>query len=490
MSSSASLSTPALSTLNSDRSTFDLAAYHKFIAQKRVEHVPCGFDPPEKLINSRLFPWQQSILRWSLRKGRCSLFLDTGLGKTALQLSYADAVVRHTNKRALVLAPLAVANQTLDEAGKFGINDVAICREGSQVKPTAGITITNYERIHKFDLSMFDIVVPDESSCIKSMNSKTTQSLLDGFFKTPYKLPCTATPAPNDQMELGNHAEFCGAMSRSEMLSMFFVHDGGDTSKWRLRGHARNKFYEWMASWAVAIRKPGDIGYSNEGYDLPPLNFHEHIVESPVLAGQLFATEARTLGEKRESKRKSVNARIEVIGQEIEKSGEFPWLVWCELNKESTEATAAYKQWGAVEVTGSEHMDAKEEKLIAFSKGQIPILVTKGDICGFGMNWQHCRKQGHLGVTDSWEKFYQMIRRSYRFGQTRKVDIHVASSEADQRTVRNLRRKQADSDHMNESMVKHMGDITRKELGGVPVMDRSYEPQRMIEIPEWVKSGW
>lgn len=476
---------------NAQQQSPDLTDYHRFISRKRVEHVPCGFDPSEKLINQRLFPWQQSILRWALRKGRASLFLDTGLGKTALQLSYADAVVRHTGKRALLLAPLAVGNQTFEESQKFGINDVHICREGSQVKTQAGITITNYERLHKFDLSMFEIVVPDESSCIKSMDSKTTQGLIDGFSHTPYKLPCTATPAPNDQMELGNHAEFCGAMSRSEMLSMFFVHDGGDTSKWRLRSHARNKFYEWMASWAVAIRKPGDIGYSNEGYDLPPLNFHEHVVASPTQKGQLFATEAKTLGEKRDVRRDTITSRIDCLAGQIEQtSDDEKWLVWCELNQESTEATAAYKEWGAVEVTGSEHMDAKEEKLKAFSCGQIPILVTKGEICGFGMNWQHCRKQGHIGVTDSWEKFYQMIRRSYRFGQTREVDIHVVTSEADQGTVRNLKRKQQEADSMNSAMVKSMGDITRKELNSLPVMTRNYEPQRKIELPAWVKSGW
>ena len=306
-------------------------SYQEFIARKRVSHIQSGFDPPDSMINQKLFPWQQDVQRLALRRGRSSLFLDTGLGKTALQLSWADAVHRALNQDVLVLAPLAVGKQTEREAVKFEIDDCRACRDSSEVKP--GITITNYERLHRFDTSRFGAVVLDESSLLKAVDGTTRKLITDTFRSTPYKLCCTATPAPNDQMELGSHAEFCGSMTRNEMLSMFFVHDGGETSKWRLRGHARNKFYEWLASWAVAIRKPGDVVYSNDGYDLPPLHFYEHIVATPTQQGRLFATEAKTLGDQRAARRSTISSRVDVIGQQIEKY-RGTWLIWCNLNDE------------------------------------------------------------------------------------------------------------------------------------------------------------
>lgn len=466
----------------------ELEPYADFIARKRVTHIDSGFDPPESYYNPHFKDFQRDAFTWNCRKGRSANFLATGLGKTLLELAFAEACVRHTNSKALILAPLAVSHQTAREAEKFGINDVRVCRENCEVKP--GITITNYERIHKFDLSQFDIVVPDESSCMKHMDSKTTKDMTTEFAKTRYKLPSTATPAPNDQMELGTHAEFIGAMSRTEMLSMFFVHDGGETSKWRLRGHARKKFYEFMASWALAIRKPGDLGYSNSGYDLPPLNFHEHIVESPVLPGRLFATDAVTLQDQREACHETIDSRVAKMCDVIKSSGVFPWIIWSNLNDESTAATSALKSLGAVEITGSHHPDEKEEKLIAFSKGEIPILCTKRSIAGWGLNWQHCCKQFNLGINHSWEEWHQGIMRSHRYGQTKPVDIHTVLSEAQMPVLNSIKGKEIMTQQMVSAMVAAMGDITRCELKKIQVMDRSYNADKSMKLQPWLRSGW
>ena len=462
--------------------------YSDFIARKRVSHIESGFDPPQKYFNPHFKDFQSDAFVWNCRKGRSCNFIATGLGKTLLELAFADACVRHTNSKALILAPLAVSHQTKREADKFGINDVRVCRENCEVKP--GITITNYERLHKFDLSQFDIIVPDESSCIKHMDSKTTKDLTAEFSRTRYKLPSTATPAPNDQMELGTHAEFVGAMSRSEMLSMFFVHDGGDTAKWRLRGHAKTKFYEFLASFALAIRKPGDLGYSNDGYDLPPLNFHEHTVASPVLQGRLFAVDAVTLHDQREACRETIESRVAEMHRIVKESGVTPWIIWCNLNDESRAATDAMRSIGAVEITGSDHPDKKEENLLAFSEGKIPILITKREIAGWGLNWQHCCKQGNLGVNHSWEMWHQGIMRSHRYGQKKPVDVHTVISEAQVPVLANVKRKQSQSESMVASMVAAMGDITQCELKKLQVMDRSYNPNSQMKLQPWIKSGW
>ena len=462
--------------------------YSTFIARKRITHIDSGFEPPEAYYNPHFKDFQRDAFTWNCRKGRSANFLSTGLGKTILELAFSDACIRHTNSKALILAPLAVSHQTAREAEKFGINDVKVCRENHEVKP--GITITNYERIHKFDLSQFDIVVPDESSCIKHFDSKTSSQLISEFSQTRYKLPSTATPAPNDQMELGTHSEFIGAMSRTEMLSMFFVHDGGETSKWRLRGHAKGKFYQYLGSWALAIRKPGDLGYSNEGYDLPPLNYHEHIVESPVLPGRLFATDAVTLQDQREACRESIPARVEKMHEVISGSTVRPWVVWCSLNDESTAATRALKSLGAIELTGSDDPDKKEEILLAFSKGQIPILVTKAVLAGWGLNWQHCRKQFNLGLDHSWEMWHQRIMRSHRYGQTQEVDIHTTLSESQMPVLNSIKRKDEQAMEMVSAMVAAMGDITRAELKKVQVMDRSYNAEKSMRFQPWLKSGW
>lgn len=454
--------------------TSPIRTYEDFLRTKRIAVEPSGFSVPDSDdINPHLFDWQRDIVRWALRVGRAGLFEAPGLGKTLQQLCWADRLVKYGHaRRVLILCPLAVAQQTKREAEKFGIEtDVKVCREGREV--TSGITVTNYERLHKIDASVFDAVVPDESSILKGYDSSTRKQLTDAFHRTPYKLCCTATPAPNDHMELGNHAEFIGAMSRSEMLSMFFVHDGGDTSKWRLRGHAASEFWKWMGSWSLMIRKPADLGYPNDGYDLPPLVWHDIVVESRGgSGGMLFAMEAKTLDEQRQARRDSLADRVERAA-ELANSDKQPWVCWCNLNNESKAITAAIPD--AVEVTGSDPVEHKEEALLAFSDGQIRVLVSKPELAGFGLNWQHCSKVAFVGLSHSWEQLYQAICRCHRFGQTRQVDAYVITSEREGAVVSNIRRKQVDADRMADEMVRHMADITSEQIKGVSRLVSTYK---------------
>lgn len=448
--------------------------YEDFIRTKRIAVEPSGFSVRENDdINPNLFQWQRDIVRWSLRVGRAGLFEAPGLGKTLQQLCWADRLIKYGHaRRVLILCPLAVAQQTKREADKFGIEtDVKVCREGRKV--ASGITVTNYERLHKFDTSVFDAVVPDESSILKGLDSSTRKQLTDAFGRTPYKLCCTATPAPNDHMELGNHAEFIGAMSRSEMLSMFFVHDGGDTSKWRLRGHASTEFWKWMGSWSLMIRKPADLGYPNDGYDLPPLVWHDIVVESHGwAAGTLFAMEAKTMDERRHARRDSLADRVERAA-ELANAIDEPWIEWCNLNDESRALTAAIR--GAIEVTGSDPVEKKEESLLAFMNGQARVLVSKPEIAGFGLNLQFCRKVAFVGLSDSWEQLHQAISRCHRFGQTRQVDAYVITGEREGAVVANIRRKQSDADRMADESVKHMADITSEQIKGVTRLVSTYK---------------
>ena len=354
--------------------------YQKFLQSKLATVPPAGLEPKEP--SSLLFPFQRDIVKWALRRGRACIFADCGMGKTFMQLSWAEQIPGNV----LILAPLAVAAQTYMEGKKLGI-EVRYCRNQKQVMPGT-ITITNYEMVEEFEPAKFDGVVLDESSIIKHFDGKFRNLLIQRFAKTPYRLACTATPAPNDHMELGNHAEFVGAMTRTEMLSMFFVHDGGDTSKWRLKGHAEQDFWRWVCSWAVMIRKPSDLGYDDGQFILPPMHIHDVMVEHEVKGDFLFAMEAQTLQERIAARRDSVAARVDKCAELVTASNE-PWLIWCNLNSEADAIEDAIND--AVQVKGSDSPQDKAEQLQAFSDGQIRVLVTKPSIAGFGMNWQHCR---------------------------------------------------------------------------------------------------
>jgi superfamily II DNA or RNA helicase len=459
-----------------------LTRYSEFLSRKRQLVKPTGFSVEH--VNSKLFDWQADIVRWALRVGRCDLFEQPGLGKTIQQLSWAEQVIIHGGvKRLLVLCPLAVAQQTKREAEKFGILvHVKVCREQSEV--SRGITITNYERLHKFDLSQFDAVVLDESSILKGMASKTREEITRGLNHCRYKLPCTATPAPNDYMELGNHAEFTGVMSRGEMLSMFFVHDGGDTSKWRLRGHAEESFWKWMGEWSVMIRKPSDIGYPDAGFDLPPLHIHETAVENDLQQeGFLFALPAKTMAERRSARKNSTEDRVSQAA-ELANGSDKTWLIWCDLNLESELLAKSIPD--AVEVRGSDSMESKEEALDGFSSGKIRVLVTKPTIAGFGMNWQHCSNMAFVGLSDSYEQFYQAVRRCWRFGQTLPVNVHVITSELEGAVVANIKRKEQDAEQMIDAMVRNMADITSANIKGSKRLTTPYQPKAQMELPRWI----
>lgn len=460
-----------------------MVEYREFLARKRIRVEKTGFKA--KSLNSSLFEWQADIVNWATQVGRCDLFEQPGLGKTIQQLSWADQVVRNGGvKRLLLLAPLAVAAQTQREAEKFGIaTQCKVCREQAEVD--SGVTISNYERLHRFDVSAFDAVVLDESSILKGMG-QTRNLLTDSFRNAKYKLPCTATPAPNDFMELGNHAEFTGVMSRSEMLSMFFVHDGGETSKWRLRGHAEQEFWRWMGEWSLMIRKPSDLGYEDGGFDLPPLNIQEIVVESDSKPeGMLFGKEAETLDERRKARRASIEGRV-AKAADIANATDEPFLVWCDLNDESAMLTASIR--GAIEVKGSDPTEHKESAMDGFTNGSVRVLVTKPSIAGFGMNWQHCRKMAFVGLSDSFEQFFQAVRRCWRFGQKNPVDAYVITSEMEGAVVSNIKRKERDAEKMLDAMVANMADITAANIKGSSRLMNYYEPKKKMEIPEWMRA--
>lgn len=456
--------------------------YQSFVANKLQFIPPSGLpDPPA--LHPSLYPHQHDLTRWALKRGRAALFADTGLGKTAMQLEWA----RHVPvKRTIILAPLAVAAQTVAEGERLGI-EVRECRDGADVRD--GITITNYERLHRFDPRMFDAVVLDESSIIKHHDAKTLRLLLDAFAQTPWKLCATATPAPNDYTELGTHAEFLGICTRAEMLSEFFTHDGGETQVWRLKKHARAEYWRWVASWAALVQKPSDLGYDDDGYALPPFEMHQHVIEAnqdEVLAsGQLFAFEAQTLMERRQARKASVGARVQAVA-DIVNADDQPWIVWCDLNAESEALVAAIH--GAIEVRGSQDIDEKERRLRSFQTGETRVMVTKPSIAGFGLNWQHCARVAFVGVTDSWEAYYQAVRRCWRFGQKQIVQVHVFSSEMEGAVVANLARKESDAAIMSAELSAMTADAVRENVTGSTRSTNTYDPTIEMEIPTWLTS--
>jgi hypothetical protein len=314
-------------------------SYESFIASKQFADIPSGFDCDVPV--GPLFDFQAACVKWALKRGRAALFEDTGLGKTLQQTTWAKYVCEHTGGNVIIAAPLCVAQQTVEESAKFGIA-IKYCRHDSEVEP--GITITNYEMLEHFDLDQFVGVVLDESSILKAHTSKTRAFITQAFRRTPYKLSCTATPSPNDWMELGNQAEFLGVMSAVEMLSTFFTHDGGDTGNWRLKGHGKVKFWEWMATWAICIRSPADLGFDGSRYLLPPLELVEHVVESDEAPeGQLFTMIAQSLTERRQAKKSTIDQRIELAAG-IANSTDEPVIVWCHLNEESERLTKAIRR--------------------------------------------------------------------------------------------------------------------------------------------------
>lgn len=458
--------------------------YHAFVSHKIAYVAPSGIDAGFS-VPASLFQHQSALTAWALRRGRAAIFADTGLGKSRMQLAWADAVARHTKRPVLILAPLAVASQTVQEGAALSV-EIQHVRDGAEVGP--GINITNYDRLHRFDTGAFGGVVLDESSCIKHHTSKTLQALLDGFGRTPFKLCATATPAPNDWTELGTHAEFLGICTRAEMLAEFFTHDGGDTQTWRLKGHARQAFWQWVCSWGALIRKPSDLGFDDSAYALPPLHLHEHHVETEMATnGMLFAMEAQTLSERRDARRASMEDRVAECARIVNADAAEPWVVWCDLNAEGDALTSAIK--GAVQISGSDDPDVKESRLHDFAAGKFRVLVSKPSICGWGLNWQHSARMAFVGVTDSYEAYYQAVRRCWRFGQKRPVHVHIFASQAEGAVVANLKRKERESASMADALSAETHDAVMAEVTGSARQTNPYNPAQRVAVPDFLRSA-
>lgn len=459
-------------------------AYEAFLKRKAVSDPMTGLiDVPE--LPECLFPHQRDIVTWALRRGRSALFAGTGLGKSLMELAWADAIHRVKGGMIILLAPLAVSNQMLREADKFGIPArIVSCQD----ECGDGINITNYQKLDHFDISQFIGIILDESSILKNQNGHYRTKLIQAAAQVPFRLAATATPAPNDFMELGNHAEFLGVMKYTDMLSTFFTHDGGETQKWRLKGHAENDFWKWMASWAVMLRKPSDLGYPNDGYDLPPLNYHMHTVAADYDNNDmntLFPLQASSLSERLAARRGTVDERCQHAASITPPDGQFVW--WCSLNSEAELLAKLIP--GSVNLHGGMSDDKKESVIADFLDGKTRVLISKTSICGFGLNFQCCAATGFVGLTDSWEAFYQAVRRFWRFGQDREVNCHIIASELEGATVANIKRKEADADRMAASMVLHMADLSSLAVRGSIRDTPNYNPTQEVRLPAFLENA-
>lgn len=448
--------------------------YTEFLKNKRFVLESSGFDVDKNDLNPMLYEFQKDIVRWALKKGKACIFADCGLGKTPMQLSWGYEIHKRLGGKVLILAPLAVTEQTKREAEKFGYNSKVVAEQSECID---GINITNYEKLDRFIAREFVAVVLDESSILKSYSGKVRNAIIQTFHEVPYKLACTATPAPNDYMELGNHSEFCGVMTRPEMLSMFFVHDGGQTSKWRLKGHAEDVFWQWLATFSVFVDNPNNIGYKIDGYNLPELNINEIVVD-----GVEPISDSLTLAERRQARKGSLQLRCQKAAEYVNNSNE-QWLVWCDLNDESHKLHELIKD--SVEVQGSDKDTHKSKAMLDFGNGKIKCLVTKPKIAGFGMNWQNCHNMIFTGLSDSYEQYYQALRRCWRFGQKEKVNVYIIISSKEGCVKENIERKQKDFLKMQSEMTELTKEITKKELRSTCRISTPYEPKEHMKLPKW-----
>lgn len=462
-----------------------LADYRGLIAAKRIAFVPRGMQdiPP---LNPALKDHQRHSVEFALKAGCAALFLDTGLGKTLCALEWGRVVVEHTGRPVLMLAPLAVAAQHEREAVKFGIDAKAV-REPDEIT-TPRVYITNYDRLAKFNADDFAGVILDESSILKSFTGATTRALIATFKQTPFRLCCTATPAPNDHAELGQHSEFLGVMSQSQMLTRWFIHDSADTGNWRMKGHAVQDFWNWVSGWARCVSKPSDLGFDDTGYDLPTLDLKRHIVEADrsLDAGaekdgqaRLFRMPDTSATSIHREKRMTTDARADVIADLVAAEPGEPWVIWCDTDYEAD--ALADRIPGAVEVRGSMSAEVKEANLTMFSTGQVRVIITKPSIAGFGLNWQHSARMAFVGLSFSYESFYQAIRRCWRFGQTRAVNVHVACADTEESIWQIVSRKAGDHDAMKLEMTAAMARAARIVPEQAP-----YQPAKPLALPKWL----
>lgn len=431
-----------------------MSDYATFLASKRRAYTGDGIHVASDTLPTQLYPWQSSIVRWALRKGRSAIFADCGLGKSFMQIAWARALDVPT----LILAPLCVAEQTIAEAAKLGVT-VKYAADESALDPAVKIHITNYERLEKFPAGLFQAVVLDESSILKAFDGKTRTKLIETFAGTQYRLCCTATPSPNDIAELANHAEFLGLVTRAEFLATWFVHDD---KGWRMKGHARQPFFRWLASWAVSLRLPSDVGGDDTGYALPPLVIQDATVNaSAAPVGMLFHDiAAKGIQGRMAARCASIEDRVTAAGALAAQPGQ--WLIWCGLNTESSALARAIPN--AVEVTGADSYAEKRTAVEGFVSGRIRVLVSKVKILGFGLNFQHCHQMIFVGLGDSYEQYYQAIRRCWRFGQSHPVTVHVVVSEAETGVVANVRRKEEAAAELARELLTEMHEFELEEL--------------------------
>jgi len=468
-------------------------SYEDFLRAKEFDVKAVGFDVQRKSVSNLLFPFQADIVKWAVKKGRAAIFLDTGLGKTFIQLEYARLIGRRT----LIIAPLSVARQTTTEARKFGLS-VRYVRHESEMD--GGINITNYEMTERFSPNCAEVIVLDESGILKSLSGKTRTKLIRQFRHVQWKLCCTATPAPNDYTELGNHAEFLNVCSMQEMLAMFFINAnrehtsiyGGKVitrkgsnkggQEWRIKHHAEEPFFRWLSRWSVVMMKPSDLGYEDEGFNLPSLNITTHFVPSKGAShGRLFFMGLSGLNHRMQVRAESIPQKAEALRSVLQDYSDQV-IIWCGLNKESAEVQRLLN--GAVEVKGSDEPESKARAFEDFQDGKFQYLITKCKVGGFGMNFQNSHKMVFFGLSDSWEMYYQAIRRQWRFGQAKPVEVHIVLSEHEREIYDNVLRKDRQAQRLRRKMIELLRDFEKNELMGSTMRKEQYEVDTM-ETVDW-----
>jgi hypothetical protein len=455
--------------------------YELFLERKQKHHTLSGFDIDQSELNPLLFPFQKFCVQRALKAGKYALFEDCGLGKTIQQLEWAHQVVKHTGESVLILCPLAVAGQTISEGNKFNL---LVHKYSEDARSMAGVYIANYEQLDNIDCSMFAGIVLDESSILKNFEGETKKKILDSFSKTPYKLACTATPSPNDPMELGNHSEFLDVMSRNQMLAMYFVHDGGETAKWRIKGHAVKQFYQFVGSWAIMLSRPQDIGFDMVGYDLPSLNLLERQIETPQRDnGSLFNDTAISATNFNSELRLTKVERMSEVVDIIKAKPDENFIIWIKQNEEGEMLRKLLPD--AIEVKGSDTNEWKESKLLGFARNEFRILITKTKIASFGLNYQNCRNQIFASLDFSFEGLYQAIRRSYRFGQKNEVDVYLITTD----TMTNVRAAIDTKQKQFEIMRHEMSEAINHNLKGTTMTSGNFDT--LSEQNEWfdIKRG-
>lgn len=454
-------------------------AYAELLARRSVEAPLRGLASVPAL-HPGMFHYQRDVTEFLLAAGSGAAFLDTGLGKSLVALEWGRVVAEHAGKPVLMLAPLAVAAQHVREAHKFGL-EARVVRDQSEV--AVGVNVTNYAKVDHFDPAFFGGVILDESSIIKNFTGATSRKLIDMFSETPFRLACTATPAPNDHMELGQHSQFLGVMPSNEMLSRWFIADQNNMGRYRLKGHAVKPFWNWVASWARCISKPSDLGYDDDGFELPALNLERHIVKSDISidAGEnLFRIPEMSATSIHQEKRLTADQRAEVVAELVNGDKGEAWVVWCDTDYEADALTARIPD--AVEVRGSMPEDLKEQRLVAFSEGHVRVIVSKPSVAGFGLNWQHCARIAFVGLSFSYEQFYQAVRRCWRFGQTREVQCHIAMADTEANIWDVVTRKSGDHEAMKAEMYAAM-----KRAHETREIKIDYQPSQPVALPAWMQ---